>query len=256
MRKFLIFLALCCGGSTGTKARFSEETNYMNINLSEKCGAQVKLGFGAAIVSLNRTSSSTCRLRLMTKPGYGLAAFVEQLDLSCQASESIHFETRVPGYWKPTKVFSDPLCGHFHATTAPNASSAVNPRRFFNESTNTLDILYKGGSHLSSVTIVVTPTRPECAGLEGLYLPCGKGGYCVARGLACDGRINCMQSAADLAYDEKLAECRRNDRKVDREMGESLSPTFFLYNLETSRHRERAVEVCAVLYVTTESMCE
>ena len=97
-----------------------------------------------------------------------------------------------------------------------SSTVAFDQKQLFNESSNKLDISY----HLldtelsSNFTIVVTPTKPKCSDHDSLYLRCGQkyGDYCVARGLACDGHINCMLEGR-VGRDEE--ECKADVIVVD-----------------------------------------
>jgi hypothetical protein len=196
-----------------TSTNVDAKSAYRLISLGNRCPGSVprNVGVHPTFIRLGKDISGKrgrCYFRLATSSSYGLAAFIEQMDFDCGKGEYLQFKTTLPGIWKPTRVFSDRLCGRFNSTNHDllvKGSDGLHLWQFFNESSPHLEIEYSadfGGNFL----IVLTPTRPDCTGITDSFSRCGSG-YCVPTSVLCDGHVNCMERPGHEADDERRREC-------------------------------------------------
>jgi len=189
-------------------------SHYRSISLEGGCPIFPKaLGKHPTFIRLPPGSSvgSRCILHVTTRPNYGLAVFVEQMDLNCAEDEYLRFNATIPGYWKPTKVFSDALCGRVNATGRDflvEGTEGLRQWQFFNESSAELKIEFSVG-FAGSFLLVATPTLADCTGRGDRFARCGAG-YCVPSSVLCDGHINCMERPGYEASDELVRQCLAN----------------------------------------------
>jgi len=205
---FCVGLFLHSGASSSEKG-----STYGLITLDERCPSAVPryIGTQPTLIRLNLSGKPghRCVFHVLTRDTYGLAVFIEQLNVDCQKGKYLQFRATLPGRWKPTRTFSNPLCGKANATSHDfhfMGLKDLHRWQFFNESVNRLQIDYSVGAG-GSFLLVVTPTRPNCAGHN--YARCGSG-YCVPISSLCDGHINCMESPGLEADDERRRECLGN----------------------------------------------